>query len=453
MARREEKLKNISYIRVPQDLKVSFGSFKVDPDVKLPVERKEGKKSLDEKDITMESIIAGMITVVAYDEKNPSYEYYKAFINAVEPRTAEELNKAAIAKEQAKDYDFAEELFLAVYHLMPQSASAINLATLYSYRSVEEEEKKNEDEADRYLVLAKNTLLDALSKLGENEDILKEISSFEGFLGNLESALSYGERYMKVASEGKAKEETKEYLKKVRDNIESDEYFKAAYDFIMLDEPDKALDEIGKFLEKNNQVWNGHFLKAWALRKKGEYSKAKESLLECIRLGESNSDIYNELSICELEEGDRELAKTYLDTAVDLDGENLTAVSNLAYLHLMDDEFDQARYFLEKARSVAENDLLIKDLIEIYEEKTGDRIGSVIKEEVQEEKEEEIMEKEHKCCHRHGEGKEEGHCCHRHEEGHECSHDHEEGHCCHGEGKDGHECSHDHESGHCCHHE
>ena len=172
MARREEKLKNISYIRVPQDLKVSFGSFKVDPDVKLPVERKEGKKSLDEKDITMESIIAGMITVVAYDEKNPSYEYYKAFINAVEPRTAEELNKAAIAKEQAKDYDFAEELFLAVYHLMPQSASAINLATLYSYRSVEEEEKKNEDEADRYLVLAKNTLLDALSKLGENEDIL-----------------------------------------------------------------------------------------------------------------------------------------------------------------------------------------------------------------------------------------------------------------------------------------
>ena len=79
MARREEKLKNISYIRVPQDLKVSFGSFKVDPDVKLPVERKEGKKSLDEKDITMESIIAGMITVVAYDEKNPLEKPFPPF--------------------------------------------------------------------------------------------------------------------------------------------------------------------------------------------------------------------------------------------------------------------------------------------------------------------------------------------------------------------------------------
>ncbi len=445
MTRRDEKLKGISFIDVPKDLKVSFGSFKVDPGIKLPVERKEGKKALEPQDVTVEAIIAGMITIIAYDEKHPSYDYYRAFVNAVEPRTAEELNKAAIAKQEVKDYDFAEELFLAVYHLMPQSASAINLATLYSYRSVDEEEKKNEEEAERYLILSKNTLFDALSRFGENEDILRELSSFEGYMGNLENALSYGERYMKVASEGEKKEEMKKYLKKVRSRIESDELFKEAYDFIMLDEPDKALESIGKFLKNNSDVWNGHFLKAWALRKNKDYKGAKEALLKCLELGERNSDIYNELSLCELEDGNRELAKAYLDTAVDLDGENLTCVSNLAYLHLMDDEFDEARYFLEKARALAENDLLIKDLISIYEEKTGEKIGAVIEEVVKKEENEMDEEKHchnedgaHECCHHHEHG--EGHeCCHHHEEGHECHHgEHKEG--CH------------HKEGGCCHH-
>ena len=428
------ELSRIRYIKVPQNLKLSEGAFKIDPEIRLPIQIKEGKKNIEEDDLTIEAIVAGMLTLIAYDELNKDIDYYKAFVKAVEPDIASNLNTAAIAKQEAKDYDFAEELFLAVYHLEPQSASCINLATLYSYMSVHEEEKKNLDKADEYLAKAKATLLDGLRRFGENEWILAELASFEGFLGNLEEAKEYSERYLLVASEGERKEEIKKFLKEVNQHLESDNAFKEAYDYIMLDMPDKAISAIDSFLEKNSGIWNGYFIKAWALRKAERYEEAKKCLLKCLELGESNTDIYNELSICELECGNKELAKQYLNTAVDLDGTNLTAMSNLAFLLIEDKEYDDARYYLEKARNVAADDEIIKNLIKSYEKATGEKIGDKITEEVVNSDEDESMEEILEEL--------------------ENTHDHHDGCSCHHHDKGGCSCHHGHEEGHCsCHHE
>ena len=162
----------------------------------------------------------------------------------------------------------------------------------------------------------------------------------------------------------------------------TEEEIKEAYDAIMLGNCSKAIEAATKFIEKNPKVWNGFFLRAWALRKDGRYSDAKKDLLECIKLGESSSDIYNELSICELEEGNRELAKTYLESAADLDPENLTVLSNLAYLYLGDGQLDEAREYLEKARYISGDDKIISSLIEEYEKTSGEKIGELIHEEI-----------------------------------------------------------------------
>lgn len=428
------ELSRIRYIKVPQNLKLSEGAFKIDPEIRLPIQIKEGKKNIEEDDLTIEAIVAGMLTLIAYDELNKDIDYYKAFVKAVEPDIASNLNTAAIAKQEAKDYDFAEELFLAVYHLEPQSASCINLATLYSYMSVNEEEKKNLDKADEYLAKAKATLLDGLRRFGENEWILAELASFEGFLGNLEEAKEYAERYLLVAGEGERKEEIKKFLKEVDQHLESDNAFKEAYDYIMLDMPDKAISAIDSFLEKNSGIWNGYFIKAWALRKAERYEEAKKCLLKCLELGESNTDIYNELSICELECGNKELAKQYLNTAVDLDETNLTALSNLAFLLIEDKEYDDARYYLEKARNVAADDEIIKNLIKSYEKATGEKIGDKITEEVVDSDEDDSMEEILEEL--------------------ENTHDHHDGCSCHHHDKGGCSCHHGHEEGHCsCHHE
>ena len=383
------KLRNIRYVKVPEGMHVHAEGFTLDPKIMLPVQLMPGSTKLRKDDITMESVMAGMLSVIAYDEASENFQYYRDFVKAVDPTIAERLNEAAIAKEKQKSYDFAEELFLAVYHLLPQSASCINLATLYSYMAVDARDRKKDDEEDEYLSRARHTLLDGLRRFGENDSILAELSSFEAYMGNLEDAKDYLERYMAVAEEGEKKQEMKKLLSRISFQLENDEEIKAAYDFIMLDQPERSIEITDGFIRKNPGIWNGYFLRAWALRKAGRFEDARKDLLKCLELGEVSSDIYNELSICELECGSRELAKTYLETAADLDPDNLTVASNLSYLHLGDGEYDEAREYLEKARFLSGDDRIVRELIDEYEKATGEKIGEMIHEEIVHSEEEE----------------------------------------------------------------
>ncbi len=379
---KQESLRQIRYIKVPDGMRIESDTFRLDSNVMLPVLLQPGQNKLTADSVSLESIVSGMLTLIAYDEKHRDCSYYKDFVLTVDPMLPDKLTKAAIAKEEQKDYDFSEELFLAAYHLMPQSASCINLATLYSYRAVYERDNGDEEKEDEYLIRAKQTLKDGLSRFGEDADVLSEIASFEAFTGNLEEAKDYLDRYMSIAGEGEKKQEMKKLLARIDLQLENDEEIKEAYDFIMLNENDKAIAAATSFISKNPEVWNGYFLRGWALRKAQRYEEAKDDLLKCLKLGERSADIYNELSLAELETGDRELAKTYLETAADLDPDNLTVTSNLAYLYLRDSQFDEAREYLEKSRYLSGDDSIVKNLIEEYEKMTGEKIGTLIHEEI-----------------------------------------------------------------------
>ena len=379
---KEESLRSIRYIKVPKGMRIESDIFRLDQNIMLPVQLAAGETRLTPDGISLESIVSGMLTIIAYDENHKDASYFKDFVLTVDPMLPDKLNKAAIAKEEQKDYEFAEELFLAVYHLMPQSASCINLATLYSAMAVDARDKGDEEKEDEYLLSAKRTLKDGLRRFGENADILAEIASYEAFTGNLEEARDYLDRYMAAAEEGEKKQEMKKLLSRIEVQLENDEEIKEAYDFIMLDDTEKAIAAADRFIERNPKVWNGYFLRGWALRKAGKFEEARKDLMKCLELGESSADIYNELSIAELEVGDRTLAKTYLETAADLDPDNLTVASNLSYLYLQDDELDEAREYLEKARYLSGNDEIVRNLIAEYEKKTGEKIGELIHEEI-----------------------------------------------------------------------
>lgn len=375
------KLESVKFITLPKSMEDQITGFKIDSTIPIPVQMKEGSKHLDPEDVTIESIVAGMLVTIAYKEKDKNLDYYRSFVLAVQPNAIEELNTAAITKEKQKDYPFAEQLFLTVYHMLPQSASCINLATLYSSWAVHERDEGDEKAEEFYLSKCLNTLEEGLERFGENEDILAELGSFHTYLGNLDIAEGYLKRYMAVAEEGERKQKLKKMLKDVSFRIDSDNEIKQAYDFMMLDEEDKALETIESFIKKNPRLWHGHFIKGWALRRLKRYKEAEDELLRCISCGESNADIYNELSICALEKGDKELAKSYLDAAVDMDPENLTLVSNLAFLHLRDDEFDEAREWIEKCRKLAPDDSQVRQMMKEYTDKTGEPFGDVINEE------------------------------------------------------------------------
>lgn len=374
------KLDKVSYINFPSSFSLELESIKIDNSIKLPLLIPDNKKELTQEDYTITNLVAGLVTVIAYDNENKDIEYYKKLVLAIDKDLVSKLNSAAIAKEERKEYDFAEELFLAVYHLLPQSASCINLATLYSFRAVEA--RSNGESEKKWIDRARDTLLDGLSRFGEDEYILAELSSFEAYMANLDEAKEYLERYLKVAKDEEKKKEMKKLYSEVSFKLENEENIEEAYDFISMGEPDKALGKIDSFINNNPNIWNGFFLKGWALRVKKDFEEAKGYFLQCLKLGESNAEIYNELALCELGSGKRELAEAYLEAACDLDEENLTTTTNLALLYLEDGDYDRSREYLERARFLAKEDRLVFHLINEYERKTGEKIGSLIHEEI-----------------------------------------------------------------------
>lgn len=378
-----EKLEGIVFINLPKSLEKAVDGFPLDSSIPLPIQLPEGKTDIEQSYITIERIVAGMIKIIAWQSDNKHFEYYRNFVLAAQSDAVNQLNLAAIAKQKAEDFTFSEELFIAVNNLAPQPASFINLATHYSTRAVKAQERDDETEYDLYQQKALNTLNDGLKVFENNPDLLCEVGFFHVYQNNIEAAREKFEAYMKKADKNdERKEQVTKILKDIDEKIHDETQLLEAYDQINLYNEEKAIEILDEFLKENPDVWNAHFFKGWALRRIQRYEEAKPCFLEALKLGECNSEIYNELAICALEEDQRELALFYLDTAIDLEPDSITLLTNYALLNLEDKNYDKARYLLEKARNVDEEDPLVVHLIKKYSEETGEDLSDPVNEEV-----------------------------------------------------------------------
>ena len=80
-------LESIYYINIPENFNPSNGAFQIDKTIQLPVQRKtnEDPGNFNPEEITTEQILAGILTVLAYDSKNAHLDYYRSIIKQVKP--------------------------------------------------------------------------------------------------------------------------------------------------------------------------------------------------------------------------------------------------------------------------------------------------------------------------------------------------------------------------------
>lgn len=376
MTQTNKILQDLVFIRLPSSMERDLGDFHIDPSIEIPVQLPAGKDSLESTEISIELLVAGMLKIIAFDPDHKNFPYYRDFVLAVQADAPEELNLAAISQEQKENYDFAEELFLTVNHLAPQSATFINLATFYSKRASLDTSKGTS--YDFYQQKAMETLKEGVTLFEDDAPLLNELGFFHLYQGNVEIAKEYLDRFLEVAEDDEKREHVQKIMGDINNKLNNDKLLMQAYDQIQMSKDEEALINLEDYLKESPKVWNAWFLKGWALRRLQKFADAEKAFLACISLGESSSDIYNELAICALETGKKDLAKNYLNTAVDLDEKNITLLSNLAYLHLQDEELDEAREFLELARNIDEKDPVIVRLMNDYEQTTGEKLSSPI---------------------------------------------------------------------------
>lgn len=394
-----EKLKDIQYITLTQTRKI--GDMVLDKEIPLPVQMGENQNP---QDLDLNSIAAGLIKVIAHNPENKNLKYYRQVLLKLQPNCVEELNMAAIAKSNAKDWQFALELMLAVNHICELPESYVNLAVLYAQMTVACHKKNDDVTADMYDDKILEVLNECIKKYPKYAPAYSEISAFHMRHGDVENARDNLDKFIGLSDNPKAKAQALKSLEKMDAMLSSKDQIMYAYDKVMMGCSDEAIDVINKYLAKNKPTWEAFFLRGWAKRILEDFEEAEKDLLESLKIDGKNAEVYNELSICAREKGNIELAKSYLQIACDLDDESIVYLTNLAFLHLADEEYLEAREMIEKARALDPEDPQLKYIMKEYSEKTGDEFSDVIKEEIYTDEDfEELHKKEHEEHHHHEE--------------------------------------------------
>lgn len=353
-------LNSVVFITLPEDFEISKKAMHIDTTIPLPVQLPIGSNPEEPFDISTlseEMILAGILTVLAYDKSNPNLNYYRNIITNAKPNIKTELSEAAILKARNEDFEIAEEIFDALRGLDPEDmAIVLNTALFFdqradSYRKsgLIEDADAYDNDAEYYYKQAMDSepaIPDAFFNAGffylKQKNFIKGKECFEIYLAYVVDA-----KDEELGENGiYKKQRAAEIIRDIENRNLDDELFKSAYDLICNEEEEKGLDKIRQFLEKNPKIWNAWFLLGWGLRRLGRYEDAKQAFDETVKLGGDNCDTFNELAICQMELGDLTGSKKTLLQAFQLEPENTKIMSNLGFISLKEGDIESARgYF------------------------------------------------------------------------------------------------------------
>jgi len=361
----QPQLQDIVFISISADMETANKEFIIDPAIPVPVQLQDGKDSLDpHSGITIAMVASGLIKVIAYQEEHENISYYKNLLFSLQPDIVQELQLGAVSKAKMGEVDFAIELTLAAVHLNNQIPELfVNLATLYAQHAKNAQDSEDNEKFDVYTRKQLEILYKGLTSHPLSHILLSEYGLVQLFHSNDEIALEYLNRYLKIAPKDEKREIIEKQVTQLQQQADSERTLQEAFDEMQLGNDQTALTLITTFLETNSNNWSGHFIKGWAMRRLGEFQEASEEFLKALTLGAQNADIYNELSICALETGMRELSKDYLEIALELEEENMTILSNLALLLLQDEEYNKVADLILRAKEIDPNDPLIEQLM------------------------------------------------------------------------------------------
>lgn len=352
-------LESIYYISIPENFIPSNSAFQIDTSIKLPVQKKydEAPGDFEPNEITTEQILAGILTVLAYDKKNENLDYYRSIIKKVKPEIKKELCEAAILKTKNEDFDLAEEMFLALNGLDPDDvAIKLNMALFLDQRADSYRNSGLNEDADAYDTDALGFYEEAMNADPPLADAFFNSGFFFMKQHKYREAKDAFETYIALTCDisdedlGEngvyKKERAQEIINNISNQNIDDESFKAAYDLISSGQEEKGLEEIRNFLVNNSKVWNAWFMLGWGLRRLERYSDAKQAFLEALKCGgDTNADTYNELSLCFVQEKEFAEAEKCLMKALALEPESTKIMSNLGYLALAKGDIQAARNY------------------------------------------------------------------------------------------------------------
>ncbi len=361
----EARLRNIVFVRLPEDFARAIGGFRLDPAIALPVETGGDPERFRPGDLVLEALLAGMLRVLAYRPDHPDAEYYRRFVTTVKPGILPELSEAGILKSRNGDLDVAEEIFRALMGLYPERPeSYLNLASVYEKRAQEYGRLDNPGLEEEFNQRAFDLYRRLLAFDPPVPDAYYEAAFFHLRNRGYDRARELLESYAALGADEERVARARQIVRKLQTQGSLDTLFKEAYDFIRLGREEEGIGKAREFLAAYPKVWNGWFLLGWGCRRLGRWAEGREAFEKAIELGAEDVDTHNELAICLLELGEYRECRRRLEAALRLEPDNVKIVSNLGALALKQGRADEAEAFFRTALDLDPRDPLARRLLE-----------------------------------------------------------------------------------------
>lgn len=363
-------LDRIMYISIPEDSEKEINGFRIDSSILMPIEIPVGETDWQMQDLSWEMIVAAMLKIFAWDPSHKDIEYYRSFIQAVQPGINEEMTQTGILKAGNKDYEIAEEIFRALANYKPDiEQNLTNLALVFEEQAELYSNLNNPDLAEEKTEEAFKTYRKAIKQHPDSEEVFFSGGNFYLKQGNMEKAAELLNHFLLVTKDQKKKKLVLDIINKVKSISVDDIVFNEAYELIKLGREESGIKKIQQYLSKQPDIWNAWFLLGWAYRRIGEYEKGKDALLECLKLNDENVDTYNELSICYMELGEYNECRKKLAKALRMDGDNIKIISNFGILAIKENNSEEAMGFFKTVLEIEPEDEIAKKYIEFLHKK------------------------------------------------------------------------------------
>ncbi len=357
--RAERALSSVLFVQFPPESLKKIGIGELEEGVPLPVQMPGPITRFDASLVTVESIVAGILRILAWQPKNRNAALYRSLARSLRPELLAELSDAGISKAQARDWELAEEIFLALTGLYPERPEPlVDLALLHEdhaklLREGSQEEKADEEDSRAFECYRKLLAFEPafVPAYYHAAFFFIRTRSFERAASLLSSFITLSDDEDRVAK-------ARQVLKKLESLGYLDTKFKEAFDFIRLGQEEKGLERALEFVGTYPDVWNGWFLVGWAHRRLGHWDEGMKAFRRAIELGSRETDTLNEYSICQMETGDLDGARRSLEEALQLEPENVKIIVNLGALAFRQGRADEARGFFQTALEIDPEDAL-----------------------------------------------------------------------------------------------
>lgn len=360
--RKKAALSSVAFIRFEGQSASALLPKGIDTSIPYPIQLNEPTIKLDPAQISAESLLTGMLRVLAWEPDNEHADSYRAYIMAIHPELFEELIAAGIQKAEEKSWMIAEEIFFAASGINPERPEPfINLALMHEEHAKQFLNLGNEEESEKEDELAHKYYQYLLNLDHVFAPAYYHAAFFYLRKHNYEKTVTLLTSYIDLGDDENRIQKAKSILEKLNNMGYLDTLFKEAYDFIQMGEEAKGLERAARFVEKYPEIWNGWFLMGWANRRLGKWDDASRAFSTALDKGAEGADIYNELSLCEMERGDFEKARLYLERALRMEPENVKIIVNLGALAYRQGQMKEAEGFFKTAIEFEPEDKIARE--------------------------------------------------------------------------------------------